>query len=103
LAVIESSYFGCSVFATPYGSLPELVNNEVGFLSASADDLSNALNNAADFDKQKCHEYALNNFSSKLMALNYLTCYERVINGEVLNKQIPTLKQPPESKYLPYG
>ena len=25
LAVIESLYFGCPVFATPYGALPELV------------------------------------------------------------------------------
>ena len=34
LSIVESLYFGCPVFATPYGSLPEIVNKEVGFLSA---------------------------------------------------------------------
>ena len=32
LAIIESLYFGCPVFGTPYGSLPEIVNNDVGLL-----------------------------------------------------------------------
>ena len=31
LAVTESLYLGAPVFATPYGSLPELVNEEVDF------------------------------------------------------------------------
>lgn len=103
LAVIESLYFACPVFATPYGSIPELVNADVGFLSADAVDLVNNLKYAADFNKKKCHEYALNNFSSKVMACNYLTYYERVLNGEALNKQTPTLMQPPLSKYLPFA
>lgn len=33
LAVVESLYFGCPVFGTPYGALPELVGPEFGFLS----------------------------------------------------------------------
>ena len=30
LAIIESLYFGCPVFGTPYGSLPELVTSDFG-------------------------------------------------------------------------
>src|SRR5690606_35866798 len=36
LAVIESLYAGCPVFATPFGSLKELVPPEVGILSNSS-------------------------------------------------------------------
>lgn len=103
LAVIESLYFGCPVFATPYGSLPELVNNEIGFLSASRHDLANALKNSVDFDTKKCHHYALDNFSAQVMACNYLRYYERVLNGEVLNKVLPTLIKAPIDKYLDFG
>ena len=39
LAITESLYFGCPVFGTPYGSLPEIVNNEVGFLSNESTEL----------------------------------------------------------------
>lgn len=35
LALIESLYFGNPVFGTPYGSLPEIILPEVGFLSNS--------------------------------------------------------------------
>lgn len=101
LAVIESLYFGCPVFATPYGSLPELVNKDLGFLTASADEMTNALKNANQYDKIKCHQHALNHFSSSIMAKKYLTYYERVLNGEKLNPTSPTLKQKPE-KYLPF-
>ena len=33
LALIESLYCGCPVLGTPYGSLPELIPPNVGFLS----------------------------------------------------------------------
>ena len=34
LAVIESLYFGCPVYATPYGALPELAPPATGVLAA---------------------------------------------------------------------
>ncbi|TAG99883.1 MAG: glycosyltransferase family 4 protein [Sphingobacteriales bacterium] len=100
LAVVESLYFGCPVFATPYGSLPELVKNDVGFLSSKTDDLVEAIKNAASFENQKCHKYALENFSAQVMANNYLKYYERVLNNEVLNNQLPTLFKQATQKYL---
>lgn len=83
LAVIESLYLGCPVFATPYGSLPELISPEVGFLSAQAEKLANAIATVS-YSPQACHAYAKERFSAKSMALAYLHFYERVISGETL-------------------
>ena len=43
LAVIESLYFGCPVFSTPYGALPELVPVHCGVLSDQASVLAEAV------------------------------------------------------------
>ena len=101
LAIIESLFSGCPVFGTPYGSLPELVPSEVGFLSASSDELAEAMKESANWKPQNCRDYAMENFNSRKMALSYLEIYERVIEGEVLNRNNPTL-QKPEPKLLPF-
>lgn len=103
LAIIESLYFGCPIFATPYGSLNEMVNKDVGFLSASADELAMALLNADDYNKNLCHDYALENFSSEVMTNAYIKYYEKVWNGEQLNEKEPTLIEQPTQKFLPYS
>ncbi len=93
LAITESLYFGCPVFGTPYGSLPELVTSGTGFLSDSRKELTLALGNAGDFSKKHCHEYAGDLFNAKLMADRYLLKYEKVMRGEVLNAEAPQLRQ----------
>lgn len=84
LAVIESLYAGCPVFGTPKGSLPELVNDEVGFLSNSMDELVQAVKEK-HFDYEACHLYAKENFSAKKMTERYLYYYNRVLEGKSLN------------------
>jgi len=100
-AIIESLFAGCPVFGTPYGSLPELVPSEVGFLSASSDDLAEAMKDSQQWNPQVCRDYAVENFNSKKMALKYVEIYERVLDGEVLNKEPPQLKEV-EPKLLPF-
>ena len=94
LAVIESLFYGCPVFGTPYGSLPELVTKEVGLLSANSQELVEGIKNWDRYDSRKCHEYARNNFSSERMAREYLEWYERILNGHAPNSQRPRWKQP---------
>ena len=101
LAIIESLFSGCPVFGTPYGSLPELVPSEVGFLSASSDELAEAMKDSQQWKPQVCRDYAVENFNSKKMALSYVEIYERVLAGETLNKEPPTLKEL-EPKLLPF-
>lgn len=101
LAIIESLYFGCPVFGTPYGSLKELVKKEVGFLSNNSKELSSAIENSAQFSREKCHQYAKENFNSKVMALAYIEKYKKVLKGENLNELQPVLKSVAE-KLLPW-
>jgi hypothetical protein len=85
LAVIESLYFGCPVFATPYGALPELVPQGCGVLSASRTaNLPKRCGNPR-FDAQACHRHAVAHFSAGAMAQGYLEKYARILDGEVLN------------------
>ena len=92
LAVIESLYYGCPVFSTPYGALPELVTEECGTLSAHRSELSQALNERT-FDREACHQRAVQIFNSDVMAASYLTMYERVMAGEQLNPSTPIMHE----------
>ncbi|MFW5805391.1 MAG: glycosyltransferase [Bacteroidales bacterium] len=102
LAVIESLYYGCPVFATPYGSLPELIGKDVGFLSASLMELTHAAANASAYDSRKCYEYARDTFNASRMTDKYLMYFEKVLNGETVNDKKPQLQQKQEKKYLDF-
>jgi glycosyltransferase involved in cell wall biosynthesis len=102
LAVVESLYFGCPVFGTPYGALPELVTEEFGFLSNRKSELVEALSHLEEYDRKKCHEYVCDNFSSAHMARNFLPLYEKVLNGETLNSRPPKRVQRDVPRFLPW-
>ena len=88
LAITESLYFGCPVFGTPYGSLPELVSRDVGFLSDKQSELIEAVGSSSNFTPAICHEYARDLFNADVMAKAYIAMYEKVTSGEVLNPQL---------------
>jgi len=102
LAMIESLYFGCPVFGTPYGSQREIVGPEVGFLSSSAAELAEAVRGAARFDPRRCHEHAVRNFGLSAMADGYLARYERVVAREPLHAAPPRRTEPAPSGLLPF-
>ena len=91
LAVIESLYFGCPVFATPYGALPELVPVHCGVLSDQASVLAEAVR-SNHFDPRACHAHVVEHFGAARMARNYLRMYERVLDRETLNAQAPVIQ-----------
>jgi glycosyltransferase involved in cell wall biosynthesis len=88
LAVIESLYFGCPVFATPYGALPELVGPEHGCLSVNKAELISSIQEQS-FDMRACHQHAVDHFNAETMARGYLEKYEQVLAGERLSKTHP--------------
>ncbi len=102
IALTESLYFGCPVFGTPYGSLPELITPEFGFLSTSSSELISALGHIESYDRLKCHEYVCDQFSAGKMARDYLKLYEKVLNGETLNPRPPRLIDTDAPKLLPF-
>ena len=103
IALTESLYFGCPVFGTPYGSLPEIINEQVGFLSNSKKKLVEAVENVDHYSRVTCHEYARDIFNSKLMAEAYLKKYEKVLNGEQLNSVPPKLIKIQKEKFLEWN
>lgn len=117
LGVVESLYFGCPIFGTPFGAMPELLGKKTGTkntgigtvdafyadygcLSLKKAELLEALKNAGDFDRAKCHEYAQETFSSQRMAEGYLKLYEQVLNGQPLHETAPELAADLEDKLL---
>lgn len=88
LAIIESLYAGCPVFGPNKGSLPEIINNNVGFLSDDINSLVEAAKTKT-FNPEVCHDYAVKNFNSKLMTENYLRLYKKILSGKTLNKKAP--------------
>jgi len=100
LAITESLYFGCPIFATPSGSLPELVTPETGVLSMREDELIHAISSSRDFSPERCHEYARELFNADKMAERYLGYYEHVMNGQVLDSDMDTVQT--DSRSLPY-
>lgn len=103
LAIIESLYYGCPVFGTPYGSLPELVHHDVGFLSNKKEEHSEAILHTDKFDQVTCHNYAKEEFNNQKMALEYIKRYEMVIAGEKLNKIPPKLDKVQILKFLDWS
>jgi glycosyltransferase involved in cell wall biosynthesis len=99
-AIIESLYFGCAVLGTKYGSLPEIVSPEVGFLSNKKSELVEKLKNPGEFSPKICHEYVCDNFTAKHMTDGYLKLYEKVLNGEKLNSRKPGVKVTEKRKLL---
>lgn len=89
LAITESMYFGCPVFGTPYGSLPELVNKDTGFLSSNSVEVAEHMKNSNCFKRKLISDYAIDKFNSKIMALQYLEKYEIVLSGNNLNESKP--------------
>ena len=102
LSIVESLYFGCPVFGTPYGSLTEIIQPKVGITSNSLSALVDAVQNANQFDPKICHEYVMENFTSTQMTKAYLSKYETVLNGQQLNKIAPTLTTIQTEKFLPF-
>lgn len=102
LSIVESLYFGCPVFGTPYGSLKEIIQPRVGLTSNSLSRLVEAVQNADRFDPKICHEYVMENFTSNQMTNAYLSKYEIVLSGHQLNDIAPTLKTIQTEKFLPF-
>ncbi|HMX39929.1 MAG TPA: glycosyltransferase [Saprospiraceae bacterium] len=122
LAVIESLYFGCPVFGTPYGALPELLGRDArprktstgggrvdafyadfGCLSGKKSELLEAIKNADSYDRAKCHAWVREHFSAEKMAAQYLLLYEQVLSGRPLHPSPPAFAGPASDKPLPFG
>lgn len=92
IAVIEAMSQGLPVIGSPYGSLPELITKDVGFIAKNSTELERLVkeNHSEKFNPQVIRKYVEDNFSITQHALKYLELYQNVINGKKLNSQKPT-------------
>jgi glycosyltransferase involved in cell wall biosynthesis len=90
LAVIESLYFGCPVFGTPYGALPEIVSADCGVLSDHEKVLIESVKNKY-FDPRACHARSVELFNVSRMTEAYLRVYEQVLDRDILNYKNPVM------------
>lgn len=102
IALTESMYFGCPVFGTPYGSLPEIVDRNSGFLSVQRSELIKMIGEAKSYNPKQIHERVMDVFSVKQMTAAFLKLYEKILNGETLNKSKPYFEKNSEQKFLPF-
>jgi glycosyltransferase involved in cell wall biosynthesis len=92
LAVIESLYFGCPVFCTPYGALPEIVTPDCGVLSDHEEALVESVKHPS-FDLKACHARSVDFFNADRMTDAYLSVYQQVLDRDFLNQNTPCMRE----------
>jgi len=91
LAVVEAMSQGLPVIASPFGALPEIVNNECGVLCNNyAELVESLLSPPHRFDPETIRNTVEQKFTIEITTQNYLKVYARVISGEMLNQMRPT-------------
>lgn len=89
LAVVEAFASGTPVLASPFGSLPELVAPDVGRLCRTDEDFIDGIRDLGSFKPKRCYDWMMEKFHYHRMAKDYLKLYEKVLNGEKLNRKAP--------------
>ena len=97
IAVIEALASGCPVFATPYGSLPELVTPDVGTLSNSVETLAQSILQSK-FLPENCIRRVKQEFTMEKMAEKYLKYYQAIRSTGTLEESGIKPANPPETR-----
>jgi len=101
IAMIEAMAAGMPVISSNHGSSPEIITSKTGVICNNYSEFEKALRAPPqEFRTQEIREYALDNFSVKKMTDAYLKMYEKVLNGERLNKKIPHAKRKQSAQNL---
>lgn len=79
LVVTEAHISGTPVITTNWGAMPELVPEDVGYRCDSNDELAHAIESIERISPSNCRKWALQNFTSEIMARSYLREYENLI------------------------
>ncbi|MBK23056.1 MAG: hypothetical protein CME70_03530 [Halobacteriovorax sp.] len=93
IAIIEAMAMGLPVIGSPYGSLPELVTEELGIICKNFEELVMYLStdNSKKFNPRKIRETAKERFSIEKHSKAYLEYYEKILSGQELHSTAPKL------------
>lgn len=82
LTMAESLACGTPVITTNYGSMPEIITNDVGITcNNTVEDFAQAVNNIDKINPYNCREKAVKYFDRFVMARNYMKEYLSVFEG----------------------
>ena len=91
IAIIEAMAYGLPVIGSPYGSLPEIITDNVGIIVQNKKELINVLKNPPrNFNSSHIRKYIEDNFSIAKHTAEYLALYKIIIGGKTLNPKIPS-------------
>lgn len=84
LTLIETLACGTPIISTNYGSMPQLLKNNItGFVCENTiDSFIEAIDKIDDIDPKVCRKEAVEKFDRKVMAQNYIKEYEKILNRE---------------------
>lgn len=90
IAIIEAMALGLPVIGSPYGSLPEIINSDVGIIVNNLDELKNVLRHPPrNFSAKKIRKYIESNFTIAIHTEKYLDKYNTILSGQTLNEKAP--------------
>ena len=91
IAVIEAMSQGLPVIGSHYGSLPELITSDTGFIVKNQEELEAVLKNPGKiFNPKIIRKYVEDHFDIKKHTESYLALYEKVTMGVELNHREPS-------------
>jgi glycosyltransferase involved in cell wall biosynthesis len=105
IAIIEAMAFGLPVIGSPYGSLPELIQENVGAIVNNYQELLSILKNPPrKYNSQEIRNYVEEHYSIEKHTEKYLEKYKQVIGNEYLNQEAPTFRTniPEANSLLPF-
>lgn len=106
IALSEAMACGCPVFGTPYGSLPEVVTPNTGFLSSKKSELASAIAQAR-FSPLECRDRVLKGLTHLDMTQKYLSYYQEILDtGSIVEnrgRKISWRLDQPANSLLPWG
>jgi glycosyltransferase involved in cell wall biosynthesis len=80
MVMIASMAMGCPVISFARGAAPEIITDgETGFLVNTVDEMVSAIAKIDTIDREAIRKYVEQNFSSQVMAKNYIEIYKKVI------------------------
>lgn len=101
IAIIEAMALGLPVIGSPYGSLPEIIRPEVGFIVNNLDELKSVLRNPSrTFSAKEIRKYIEENFTIKIHTEKYIEKYKIVLSGKTLNQNTPKFLSPVRAETL---
>jgi glycosyltransferase involved in cell wall biosynthesis len=83
LVMAESLASGCPVIANRRGSVPEVIQDDVGYITQSHEEIVSGIREIGKISRRRCREYVCQHFERAVMAAEYVKAYEKVASEQM--------------------